>query len=134
VADEVFQRRAEAAGITVQPVGEELQHLRSSAASLAFRVTAAMESPPGRCRVCSLPGWSSWFLASVGLEPADRTGAVSGHGGDQLAVLVDDAQAGVAELNGDNLAGVGEADLDALPGDLDAAAAGDLPLDGLVAG
>ena len=28
VADEVFQRRAEAAGITVQPVGEELQHLR----------------------------------------------------------------------------------------------------------
>ena len=74
--------------------------------------------------MCSLPGWSSWFPASVGLEPADLTGAVSGHGGDQLAVLVDDAQAGIAELNGDNLAGVGEADLDALPGDLDAAAAG----------
>jgi hypothetical protein len=37
----------------------------------------------------------------------------------------------VVEVDRDNLAGVGEADLDVLPGDLNAAAAGDLPLDGL---
>ena len=33
-------------------------------------------------------------------------------GGDQLAVLVDDAQGGVAELDGDGLPGVAGADLD----------------------
>jgi hypothetical protein len=44
-------------------------------------------------------------------------------------VLVDDPQRGDAELDGDGLPGVGEADLDALAGDLDAAAAGYLPLD-----
>jgi hypothetical protein len=46
-------------------------------------------------------------------------------------VLVDDPQGGAVEFGGDNLAGVGEADLDALAGYLDAAAAGDLPLDSL---
>lgn len=45
-------------------------------------------------------------------------------------MLADDPQARVAEFDGDGLAGMAEADLDALAGDLDAAAAGDLPLDG----
>jgi hypothetical protein len=39
-------------------------------------------------------------------------------------------QGGLFEFDGDRLAGVGEADLDALAADLDAAAAGDLPPDG----
>jgi streptomycin 6-kinase len=65
----------------------------------------------------------------VGLEPADLAGSVPRHGGDQLDEAVDDPQAGVAEVDGDGLAGVGHADLDALPGDLDAAAAGDFALD-----
>ena len=61
--------------------GQRCSISASSAASLAFRVIAAMESPPPRCRVCSLPGWSSWFPASAGLEPADLTGvAASGPG------------------------------------------------------
>jgi hypothetical protein len=46
----------------------------------------------------------TWLPGAVGLEPADLAGAVSGHGGDQLAVLVDDPQNGVAELDGDRLA------------------------------
>jgi hypothetical protein len=79
--------------------------------------------------VCFVLGWSSWLPASVGFEPADLACAVSGHGDDQLAVLIDDAQAGVAELDGDGLPGVAEADLDALSGYLDTAAAGYLPLD-----
>lgn len=45
-------------------------------------------------------------------------------------MLADDPQGRVAEFDGDGLAGVAEADLDALAGNLDAAAAGDLPLDG----
>jgi hypothetical protein len=43
-------------------------------------------------------------------------------------VLAGDPQGRVAEFDGDGLAGVAEAGLDALAGDLDAAAAGDLPL------
>ena len=35
-----------------------------------------------------------------------------------------------SQIDGDDLAGVGHADLDALAGDLDAAAGGDPPLDG----
>jgi hypothetical protein len=56
---------------------------------------------------------------------SQRGGANSG---DQFALLVDDPQGGVAEFDSDGLARTGEADLDALSGDLDAAAAGDLPL------
>ena len=67
---------------------------------------------------------------AVGLEPADLAVACARHGSDQLAVLIDDAQAGVAGLDGDGLPGVAEADLDALAGDLDAAPAGHPPLDG----
>ena len=50
-------------------------------------------------------------------------------GADQLAVLVDAAQGGIAGLDGDGLPGVAEGDLDALTGNLDTAAARDLPLD-----
>jgi hypothetical protein len=46
-------------------------------------------------------------------------------------VLIDDPQNGVTELDRDGPRCVGHADLDALAGDLDAAAAGDFPLDGL---
>src|SRR5262245_59340435 len=75
---------------------------------------------------------SPWLAGAclIGLEPADPAAGDARDGGDQLAVLVDDAQGGVAELDGDGLPGVAEADLDALAGDLDAAAAGDPPLDG----
>jgi hypothetical protein len=41
--------------------------------------------------------------------------------GDELAMLIDDPQAGAAEFNGDGLASVAEAGLDALARDLDAA-------------
>jgi len=44
-------------------------------------------------------------------------------------VLVEHAQHGVLDLDGDGRAGVTEADLHALTDDLDAAAAGDPPLD-----
>ena len=65
----------------------------------------------------------------MGLEPADLAGAVPGHGGEQLAVRVGDPQRGVAGFDGDDAPGMGQADLDALAGDPDGAAAGDLPLD-----
>ena len=81
---------------------------------------------PGR-RSLGLPG-------SVGLEPADLAGAAPGHGGEQLPVTVDDPQRSTAQFDGDDLPGVGQADLDALAGDLDAAAAGYLPLDGQAGG
>ncbi len=70
----------------------------------------------------------------MGLEPADLAGAGSGHGGEQLAVRIDDLQGGVVEFDADDLPGVGQADLDALAGDPDAAAAGHLPLDGQAGG
>src|SRR5260370_28448115 len=75
---------------------------------------------------------SPWLAGGclVGLEPADLAVGGARDGGDQLAVLVDDAQGGVAELDGHGLPGVAEADLDTLAGDLDAAAAGHLALDG----
>jgi hypothetical protein len=77
-------------------------------------------------------GPSPWLAGArlVGLEPADLAAGGTRDGGDQLAVLVHDAQGGVAELDGDGLPAVAEADLDALAGDLDAAAAGDPPLNG----
>jgi len=68
---------------------------------------------------------------AVGLEPADLTVAGARHRGNQLAVLVDDPQGRVVQVDRDGLAGVWEADLDALAGDLDATAAGDPPLDSL---
>jgi hypothetical protein len=46
-----------------------------------------------------------------------------------FAVAVDDAQRGVAEFDGDGAPGVRQADVDALAGDLDAAAAGYPALD-----
>jgi hypothetical protein len=73
--------------------------------------------------------WSAGVLAAVGLEPADLAACVPGHGGEQLAVAVDDPQRGVAEFDTDDAPGVGQADMDTLAGDLDAAAAGDLALD-----
>jgi hypothetical protein len=44
-------------------------------------------------------------------------------------VLVDNLHGGIAEFDCHGLACVANADLDALPGNLDAAAAGHLPLD-----
>src|SRR5215831_13037746 len=97
----------------------------------------ACAARPGneRRRSRLLPGSLPWghasvgVLAAVGLEPADLAGAVPGHSGDQLAVRADDPQGGVAGLDGDDAPGVRQADVDALAGDLDAAAAGHLPLD-----
>jgi hypothetical protein len=92
------------------------QSRASSAASVALRVTPVMRSPPSRKRVWLLLCGPAWPPA-VGLEPADLASAVSGHGGDQLAMLIGDPQVGVAELDGDDLAGVSHADLDARPHD-----------------
>jgi hypothetical protein len=61
--------------------------------------------------------------ASVCLEPADLAAACAGDGGDQLTVVVEDAQGGVGCFDGDGVPGVAEADLDALTSDLDATAA-----------
>ena len=52
-----------------------------------------------------------------------------GHGGDGVAVD-DQPEAVVLGEDSDDLARVGHADVDALVGDLDAAAGGDPPLDG----
>jgi hypothetical protein len=46
-------------------------------------------------------------------------------------VVAYDTQGGVAQFDGHGLARVGHADVDALAGDLDPAAAGDSPLDSL---
>jgi len=59
----------------------------------------------------------------IGLKPADLPGAVAGHGGDHLAMLIEDRDCGLGKLDGDCLASMAEADLDALARDLDAAAA-----------
>lgn len=45
-------------------------------------------------------------------------------------MLIEDPQGGVGKLDADGLASVAEADLDALAGDLDAAATGHFSLDG----
>ena len=67
-------------------------------------------------------GWSSWLLpGAAGLEPADFAVAAAGDGSDQLALVVNDPQAGVTQLDSDELACVRETGLDALAGDLDAA-------------
>jgi hypothetical protein len=60
---------------------------------------------------------SSRLPGSVGLEPADLAVSVPRHGGEQLAVGVGDPQRAVAEFDGDDLPGVGQADLDVLAGD-----------------
>jgi hypothetical protein len=59
--------------------------------------------------------------------------AVAGHGGNQLAVLIDDPDGGLGKLDGDDLASMAEADQDALARDLDAATPGHPQL-GLPAG
>src|SRR5215472_12445812 len=57
--------------------------------------------------------------------------AAGGAGHDPGGLAVDDQpEAVVLGDDGDDLAGMGHADLDALAGDLDAAAGGDPPLDG----
>src|SRR5262249_19172961 len=66
----------------------------------------------------------------VGLVTADLVMGGAGHDADGFPV--DDQAEGVAlRDDGDDLACVGHADLDALAGDLDAAPAGDPPLHGL---
>jgi len=65
----------------------------------------------------------------VGLEPGDLLAAGAGHDGEDLVVLVEDAQHGVLDLDSDGGAGVAKADRLALADDLDAAAAGDPALD-----
>jgi hypothetical protein len=57
----------------------------------------------------------------VGLGSGDLLSAGAGHDGEDLVVLVGDAQHGVFDLDGDGLAGVVEADGYALADDLDAA-------------
>lgn len=58
----------------------------------------------------------------VGIEPGDLLAAGAGHDGEDLVVLVEDAQHGVLDLDGDGGAGVAKADRLALADDLDAAA------------
>jgi hypothetical protein len=48
-------------------------------------------------------------------------------------MLIEDPNCGLGKLDGDCLASMAEADLDALARDLDATAAGDPPLDGQIA-
>jgi hypothetical protein len=55
----------------------------------------------------------TWLPGAIGRESADLAVPEAGDGGDQLAVLVDDPQNGLTELDRDGLAGVREADLDA---------------------
>jgi hypothetical protein len=63
-----------------------------------------------------------------GLESGDQLGGGSKDVGEEL-VAVKDAQGRVGGVDGDSRPGVVDADLDALAGDLDGAAAGDASLD-----
>ena len=116
--------------ISVRSGAERHPKDASAASALDGDLGAAAECPARGGRTPG--GWSPWVAGrrSVGLEPADLVVGGARDGGDQLAVLVDDAQGRVAELDGHGFPGVAEADLDALAGDLDPAAAGDPPLDG----
>jgi hypothetical protein len=72
--------------------------------------------------------------SSVSLEPAYFAGAVAGDHYQQLPLLIDDPKRCLADIDGDGFACVGHAHLDALAGNLDPAAARDLPLDGSLCG
>jgi len=61
---------------------------------------------------------------TVGLVSTDLLTAGAGNVFDQLIALVVDAQDRVVHLDGDDLTGVAQSDLDALADDLGAAAAG----------
>ncbi|NYT96290.1 hypothetical protein [Salinispora sp. H7-4] len=63
-----------------------------------------------------------------GFEPGDRLGGGAGDLGEEL-VAVMDAEGGVAFLDGEGCSGVGDADLDALPGDDEGASAADAAFD-----
>jgi len=60
--------------------------------------------------------------------PGHLLGVGAGNDGQDSARRVEDAEDGLVDLDSDDLAGVGHADLDALVADLDAAAGGHLPL------
>lgn len=64
---------------------------------------------------------------AVGLVPCHRPGGSAGPGLEDCPLLVEDAQGGVLDLDGDDLPGVRHADLDPLPDDLYPAAAGHQP-------
>jgi hypothetical protein len=64
----------------------------------------------------------------VDLEPGDRLGGGAGDLGDQIVIVVD-APGVLGGLDGEGASGVGDADVDALPGDDQGASAADPPLD-----
>lgn len=66
---------------------------------------------------------------TVDLVAGDLLAVRAGDDGDRLVVLVEDAQGGVGDLDGDGLAGVAVPDLEALAGDLDLALDRDSALD-----
>ena len=68
-------------------------------------------------------------LAAVGLVPGDCLVVGAGDDGQHGAGGVEDAESGLVDFDGDDLAGVGHADGDVLVSDLDAATGGHLPLD-----
>lgn len=57
---------------------------------------------------------------TVGLVSADLLAAGAGDGLDQVVALILDAQRGVVDFDGDDLAGITQRDLDALVDDLGA--------------
>ena len=63
----------------------------------------------------------------AGFEPGDLLGSTAQDFSEQLIAVID-AERGVGLLDGDGAAGVADADLDSLPGDADAAAATDPPV------
>src|SRR5215468_90517 len=87
----------------------------SSAASVTSSFTSGMGSP-------GLPG-----VGGVGLVTVDFAAGGAGHDSDGVAVDDQPEAVGLGD-DGDDLPGVGHADLDLLAGDLDAAAGGDPPL------
>ena len=76
--------------------------------------------------------WPSGAAAGFGfadLESGDRAHGCAGGFADQHAVLVVDAERVIGAFYGEGAAGVGDADVDALPGNAQRAAAADAPLD-----
>jgi len=116
VTGELFQGDGQPGGVAVQPLAEELQH------SGEFGDVGDVELDFGH-------GVTAFGGGGVGLEAVDFTAGGAGHRDDVFAV--DDQPEGVVlGDDGDDLSCVGHADLEALAGDLDAAAGGDPPLDG----
>src|SRR5258708_3496686 len=79
MANEVFKRRAEAAGIMPEPVGEELRHLGHLGCVICGQgysghVVAAFPVAGGLAVGLAIV----WLPASVGLEPADLAIAARG--------------------------------------------------------